>query len=59
MPLVVPGINSNYGNENQSKAAEWLNKLAGKRLSDKHDELVRVTLSVSPPLRLGRFQICS
>jgi hypothetical protein len=31
MPLVVPGINS--GGDN-SKTEEWMNKLAGKKLTD-------------------------
>ncbi|MCJ1478944.1 hypothetical protein MMC13_007628 [Lambiella insularis] len=37
MPLVVPGLSSNTaGNDQQS---EWLSKLAGKKLGDKHDEI--------------------
>jgi len=30
MPLVVPGINSNSGNDSQS----WMQQLAGKKITD-------------------------
>ncbi|MCJ1321453.1 hypothetical protein MMC15_006798 [Xylographa vitiligo] len=36
MPLVVPGINSSLTGDNQQ--SQWLSKLAGKKLGDKHDE---------------------
>ncbi|KAF2151242.1 hypothetical protein K461DRAFT_169838 [Myriangium duriaei CBS 260.36] len=35
MPLVVPGMQSN----NTSQSEEWANKLMGKKLGDKHDEV--------------------
>ncbi|MCJ1408122.1 hypothetical protein MMC19_002195 [Ptychographa xylographoides] len=37
MPLVVPGINNSLTGSSQQ--SEWLNKLAGKKLGDKHDEM--------------------
>ena len=41
MPLVVPGINSNSGNNSGGNDQQtWLNKLAGKKIGDKHDEMV-------------------
>lgn len=39
MPLVVPGINSNEGGNSQQS---WMEKLAGKKIGDKHDSNVRV-----------------
>ena len=49
MPLVVPGITSNSGSDQQS---EWLSKLAGKKLSDKTDATVSepVNLTVASVL---------
>lgn len=37
MPLVVPGLQSKDGNSSD----DWLSKLAGKKLGDQHDEMVR------------------
>lgn len=36
MPLVVPGINSSFGDK-----SEWVNKLMGKKISDISNETVR------------------
>lgn len=36
MPLVVPGINSSFGDK-----SEWVNKLMGKTISDTTNETVR------------------
>jgi hypothetical protein len=35
MPLVVPGIMSNDGGD------DWMSKLAGKKIGEQHDEMVR------------------
>jgi hypothetical protein len=43
MPLVVPGLQSKDGNNNND---DWMSKLMGKKLGEQHDEMVR--LSVSP-----------
>lgn len=40
MPLVVPGITPQSGQASTSSQGDWLNKLAGKKLGDKHDETV-------------------
>ncbi|KAK4506940.1 hypothetical protein PRZ48_000673 [Zasmidium cellare] len=34
MPLVVPGLQSNEGDQTQ----QWFQKLAGKKIGEKHDE---------------------
>lgn len=44
MPLVVPGIQSKDGNSKE----EWMTKLMGKKIGEKHDEVVRFFHS-SPP----------
>lgn len=36
MPLVVPGINSSFGDK-----SEWVNKLMGKTIGDTSNETVR------------------
>lgn len=36
MPLVVPGIKSN--DSSSSNTQTWMDKLMGKKISDKHDE---------------------
>ncbi|MCJ1248370.1 hypothetical protein MMC30_005587 [Trapelia coarctata] len=48
MPLVVPGITPQSGQASTNSQNDWLNKLAGKKLGDKHDETVRVTPKYSP-----------
>lgn len=46
MPLVVPGINSSFGDK-----SEWVNKLMGKKLTDSTTD---ATVCVSiPSHRLG------
>ena len=39
MPLVVPDLASNTSGQNAQE--QWFSKLAGKKISDKHDETVR------------------
>ena len=41
MPLVVPGITNNLSASGQSQF-DWMNKLAGKKLGDVHNETVCV-----------------
>ena len=46
MPLVVPGLMSSGGSNNQQE--DWMNKLVGKKLSDStSDTTVRSTLRYS------------
>jgi len=40
MPLVVPGITAQGG---QDLTQEWMTKLMGKQIGDKHDEVVRIS----------------
>lgn len=42
MPLVVPGLQSNSGDQTQ----QWFQKLAGKKIGEKHDENVCSTREV-------------
>ncbi|KAF2748121.1 hypothetical protein M011DRAFT_467171 [Sporormia fimetaria CBS 119925] len=41
MPLVVPGLQSKDGGASASSNSQddWMNKLMGKKLGDKHDEI--------------------
>jgi hypothetical protein len=45
MPLVVPGLMSN--DSSNSSGDDWMNKLAGKKIGEQHDEMVP-----SPPVHL-------
>jgi hypothetical protein len=38
MPLVVPGLMSN--DSSNSSGDDWMNKLAGKKIGEQHDEMV-------------------
>lgn len=45
MPLVVPGINNTSGGASQE---EWLNKLAGKKLTESSSDVTVWLYSFSP-----------
>ena len=45
MPLVVPGLTSNSGDNDQTN--KWMNDLVGKKLGDSSNETVRYTLIAS------------
>jgi hypothetical protein len=57
MPLVIPGIQSNNDNKSGISKDEWQNKLAGKLLGEKHDEIVRPLFLILPlPFALSPSQ---
>lgn len=47
MPLIVPGITPSSSGD---KTSDWQNKLMGKKLGDKHDEIVCTHSLVLRPL---------
>ena len=42
MPLVVPGLTSNSGDNEQTN--KWMNQLVGKKIGDSSNETVRYCL---------------
>lgn len=53
MPLVVPGLTSNSGDNEQTN--KWMNELVGKKIGDSSNETVRYYLDCrlcpySPPV---------
>ena len=53
MPLVVPGLTSNSGDNEQTN--KWMNELVGKKIGDSSNETVRYHLDCrlclySPPV---------
>ena len=58
MPLVVPGITPQPGQASTNSQNDWLNKLAGKKLGDKHDETVSVT-TISPSVSSASSLTCA
>lgn len=46
MPLVVPGLTSNSGDNDQTN--KWMNELVGKKLGDSSNETVRYLLLCKP-----------
>jgi hypothetical protein len=45
MPLVVPGLTSNSGDNDQTN--KWMNDLVGKKLGDSSNETVRYTIFIA------------
>ena len=43
MPLVVPGLTSNSGDNEQTN--KWMNELVGKKIGDSSNETVRYYLN--------------
>ncbi|KAL1961627.1 hypothetical protein VTN77DRAFT_1377 [Rasamsonia byssochlamydoides] len=50
MPLVVPGINSSMGNNNNNSRSEWINKLLGKKLTESTTDVNCFAKKDLPPL---------
>lgn len=48
MPLVVPGLTSNSGDNDQTN--KWMNDLVGKKIGDSSNETVRYRLHCKPCL---------
>ena len=40
MPLIIPGMQGNDASTTENSTQQWLTKLAGKKLGEKHDETV-------------------
>ncbi|CAF9924030.1 MAG: hypothetical protein GOMPHAMPRED_003524 [Gomphillus americanus] len=38
MPLIIPGMQGNDASTTENSTQQWLTKLAGKKLGEKHDE---------------------
>jgi hypothetical protein len=55
MPLVVPGLTSNSGDNDQTN--KWMNELVGKKLGDSSNETVR-SYPFSKPRLYGLLAAC-